>query len=231
VTDRDCGLERYPWSYTGSGCAHDYLLPKLDDILNDFEEWLPGRRILDLGCGNGAVTAWLAERGGTSEVVGVEPSHEGIERARSAYPSIEFHQASAYDPLREQLGTFSLVVSLEVVEHVYDPTAFVHTVYEVVEPGGLAVISTPYHGWLKNLAIALLGRFDDHVNPLRVHGHIKFWSRATLSRLLEEAGLEVLEFRYAGRIRPLAKSMLAVARRPVRDAEGPETESVDVLRG
>lgn len=64
------------------------------------------------------------------------------------------------------------------------------------------------------MAIALLGRFDDHVNPLRVHGHIKFWSPRTLRLLLEDVGFEVQEIRFAGRIRPLAKSMIAVARRP-----------------
>lgn len=62
------------------------------------------------------------------------------------------------------------------------------------------------------MAIALLGRFDDHVNPLRVDGYMKFRSLSTLTRLWEETGLELVEFRYAVRVRPLAKSMLAVAR-------------------
>jgi len=57
MTDRARELEKYRWSYTGSGYAHEYLLSRLDDILSDFEERLPGRRILELGYGNGAVTA------------------------------------------------------------------------------------------------------------------------------------------------------------------------------
>lgn len=111
-------------------------------------------------------------------------------------------------------GCFTLVASLEVLEHVYAPTAIAETVHDVLVPGGIAVLSALYYAWLKNVAIALLDRFDDHVNPLRMHGHIKFWSRRTLTQLLEGAGFAVEGFQYAGRIPPLAKSMLAVARRP-----------------
>lgn len=204
-------------------CAHAYLLPHLDVVL---ERWGPDKaamRVLDLGCGNGAVAGWLSERG--HSVVGVDPSREGIRRARAAHPEIEFHRASAYDPLRERLGRFEVVVSLEVVEHVYDPRAYARTLHEVLVPGGIAVVSTPYHGYLKNLAIALLGRFDEHVEPGRVHGHIKFWSPDTLGALLDDAGLEVLEIRRAGRIAPLANSMIAVARKRGGDASASRPES------
>lgn len=213
----------YPHDDADFSCAHACVLPHLDVVL---ERWGPDKasmRVLDLGCGNGAVAGWLSERG--HRVVGVDPSREGIRRAREAHSEIEFHRASAYDPLRERLGRFEVVVSLEVVEHVYDPRAYARTLHDVLAPGGIAVVSTPYHGYLKNLAIALLGRFDEHVEPGRVHGHIKFWSPKTLGALLEDAGLEVLEFRRAGRIPPLARSMIAVARRGRGDAAASGAES------
>jgi 2-polyprenyl-6-hydroxyphenyl methylase/3-demethylubiquinone-9 3-methyltransferase len=156
--------------------------------------------------------AWLAERG--YEGAGVEASADGVSRTPEVHPDVEFYQASAYDPLREGIGTLPVVVSLEVIEHVYDPPRFARTAFDLLSAGGVLVHSTPYHGWLKNVAIAVLGRFDDHVNTLRVHGRIKFWSRGTLTRLLEEAGFRVLEYRLAGRIRPLAKYMIAVPPRP-----------------
>ncbi len=146
------------------------------------------------------MTGWLAERG--FDVVGVDPSSTGIEWARAVHPGLEFHQASAYDSLAERLGVFSIVVSVEVVEHIYDPPRFARTAFAALCPGGMLILSTPYHGWLKNIAIALLGKFDQHVDPLREHGHIKFWSRATLTRLLEDVGFEVLQYRYAGRTPP-----------------------------
>ena len=82
--------------------------------------------------------------------------------------------------------------------------------------GGVALITTPYHGYWKNLALALTGTMDDHFTALWTHGHIKFWSRGTLGQLLDEAGFENIRFHRVGRIPPLAKSMIAVAEKPGR---------------
>lgn len=70
------------------------------------------------------------------------------------------------------------------------------------------IISTPYHGYLKNLALAATGKLDNHFTVLWDGGHIKFWSVKTLSKLLEEYGFEVVEFKGSGRIPYLWKSML-----------------------
>lgn len=78
----------------------------------------------------------------------------------------------------------------------------------------MAIISTPYHGYWKNLALALSGKMDAHFTALWDHGHIKFWSIDTLRRLLQEAGFAEIRFLRVGRIPPLAKSMIAVARKP-----------------
>lgn len=55
---------------------------------------------------------------------------------------------------------------------------------------------------------------DQHFTALWDHGHIKFWSRNTLSILLAEAGFQNIGFHRVGRIPPLAKAMIAVARQP-----------------
>lgn len=175
-------LQDYRWQDSSCTCAHNYLLPRLEEILEEHAPPSEEERVLDLGCGNGAVTKWLANQG--YEVVGVDPLSEGIAQARKAYPELDFYRMSAYETLKEKLGSFSVVVSLEVVEHVYDPVQYASTIYDVLSPLGTAILSTPYHGWLKNVVISILGRFDDHVEPLQVHGHIKFWSPTTLSKLL-----------------------------------------------
>ena len=63
-------------------------------------------------------------------------------------------------------------------------------------------------------SLALTGKMDDHFTALWDHGHIKFWSKRTLSMLLEETGFVSVRFELTGRIRPLAKSMIAIARKP-----------------
>jgi 2-polyprenyl-6-hydroxyphenyl methylase/3-demethylubiquinone-9 3-methyltransferase len=201
----------YHYVDAGHNCSHAYLLPAVIRALGRLS-WRGEKRVFDLGCGNGSVARTLTDRG--YRVTGVDPSALGIEQANQANPDLDLHLGSAYDDLAERFGTFPAVTSLEVVEHVYDPRTYARCVFSLLEPGGTAVISTPYHGYWKNLAIALTDKTDHHVNPLWDHGHIKFWSIKTLSQLLGEAGFVDLRFERVGRIKPLAKSMIAIARKP-----------------
>jgi 2-polyprenyl-6-hydroxyphenyl methylase/3-demethylubiquinone-9 3-methyltransferase len=206
------GATEYLYSSAGLGHAHAYLLPTVGRILEShFEHARTARRLFDLGCGNGSVAAHFAAKG--FGVIGVDPSVQGMEQARAAFPDLVIEQGSAYDDLAARYGTFPAVISLEVVEHVYAPRQFARALYELVQPGGIAIISTPYHGYLKNIAIAVSNNFDRHVKPLWDHGHIKFWSRNTLSQLLIEAGFVDIAFHRVGRIPALAKSMIAVAKK------------------
>jgi 2-polyprenyl-3-methyl-5-hydroxy-6-metoxy-1,4-benzoquinol methylase len=116
---------------------------------------------------------------------------------------------SVYDDLAGLFGTqFDAVVSLEVIEHLFDPRTFVARVRECLRPGGRFILSTPYHGYVKNLLIALCGHFDAHVDPLWIGGHVKFFSRRTLTALLSEQGFHVDSFIGAGRLPGLWKSMI-----------------------
>lgn len=122
----------------------------------------------------------------------------------------------ADDQLLEKLGCapFDLVISTEVVEHLYDPRAFARGCFKALRLGGRFILSTPYHGYLKNLALSLAGKWDFHANPLWDGGHIKLWSRRTLSRLLSEAGFSNLQFRGTGRLPWLWMSMVRAGDKP-----------------
>lgn len=165
-----------------------------------------------MGCGNGSVARVLTARGW--DVTGVDPSVEGITLALAANPTLKLATGSAYDDLAAQYGRFPVVLSLEVVEHVYAPRHYARTLFELLEPGGTAILSTPYHGYWKNLALALSGRMDAHFTALWDHGHIKFWSIWTLGELLREAGFVNLRFERVGRVPALAKALIAIARKP-----------------
>lgn len=209
-------IDGYQYEDSGTNCSHAYLLPavrsELAELFPTLRSDVAQPRLFDLGCGNGSVAAKLSEDGW--DVAGVDPSSEGIAQANASYPDLKLECGSAYDDLSGKWGTFPVIVSLEVVEHVYAPRDYAKTLFDLCEPGGTVVISTPYHGYLKNLALALSGKMDRHFTALWDHGHIKFWSRSTLSTLLEEAGFEAPRYLRVGRIPPLAKSMIAIARRP-----------------
>lgn len=205
-------LAGYHWTSGQLTCAHAYLLPAILSELARVEVARNDARLFDLGCGNGSGANTFSMEGW--DVTGVDPSSEGIALARAHYPHLRLEKGSAYDNLVDQFGRFSVVTSLEVVEHVYFPRLYAATIFSLLQPGGTAIISTPYHGYWKNLALALSGRMDAHFTALWDYGHIKFWSRKTLGVLLHDIGFVDVRFRRVGRVPAFAKSMIAIARRP-----------------
>ncbi len=189
--------------------AHAYLWPALKKVIES-REWRD-LRAFDLGCGSGATCGMLADFG--FAVTGVDSSESGIAQAQAAFPRVNVHVGSAYDDLAAKYGSFPLVVSLEVIEHCFDPRAFAATFLSLIAPGGLGFLSTPYHGYVKNVALALSGKMDGHFTALWDGGHVKFFSVATLGQLLREAGAEEIDFLGVGRIPILAKSMIALVRK------------------
>ena len=188
-------------------CA--YLAPQVLRILGK----LRPARVVDLGSGNGHLSGELAGAG--FDVVGVEQDARGVEIARAAHPDVPFYRHSVDDDpalLLEKEQRFDVVVSTEVIEHLFTPSQLVRYAHGVLVDGGFLVVSTPYHGYWKNLALALLGRWDHHHTALWDGGHIKFFSYRTLASLLSANGFEVVDFVGVGRLPGLWKSMIVVAR-------------------
>lgn len=207
----------YHWPSSSPTHAHDYLLPLIRRLLSveSSDDRVGGaRRALDIGCGNGYLTAWLASQGW--DVVGVEPSLSGVQAARKAYPNLRFENFVPDSRILDRLGSepFDLVLSTEVVEHVYAPREWASSAFQSLKPGGCFLCSTPYHGYLKNLLLSATGKMDSHFTALWDGGHIKFWSRSTLSQLLLEQGFVDLRFTGAGRMPWLWKSMIMRALKP-----------------
>ena len=90
----------------------------------------------------------------------------------------------------------------------------IQNAFRLLKPSGHFIVSTPYHGYVKNVVLALGGKLDNHFTALWDGGHIKFWSRQTLSGLLTEKGFADLRFVGTGRVPYVWKSMILVARKP-----------------
>jgi 2-polyprenyl-3-methyl-5-hydroxy-6-metoxy-1,4-benzoquinol methylase len=191
--------------------SHSYLLPAVRSAIGSVSARCS---VVDLGCGNGDLLALLKQPGWRAH--GVDLSASGIAEGRCRHAEIEFHLRGFDDSVIAGLGAgrFDLAISTEVIEHLYAPRELCSVAFELLKPGGLFVVSTPYHGYFKNCALALAGKFDEHFTALMDCGHIKFWSYRTLAALFVEAGFSQIKFRGAGRAPWLWKSMVVSARKP-----------------
>lgn len=201
-------VSNYGWVDTHQVSAHAYL----ESAVIETCERLGAKRVLDLGCGNGALTHALARAG--FDVLGCDADEAGIALARQTPSGAHFKITSVYDEPSE-FGTdqFDVVVSVEVIEHLFSPRHLPRFARGLLKDDGHLVVTTPYHGYLKNLALSVLNKWDSHHSALWDGGHIKFWSRATLTRLLEDEHFTVEQFRGVGRVPLLWKSMLLTARK------------------
>ena len=144
----------------------------------------------------------------------MEPDVEGYTIAKTV-EGIDVRQLGVGEELPEEWrNAFDTVICMEVVEHLFDPHLLVQTANEALRDGGHAIISTPYHGYLKNLALSVVDKWDFHHHPLRVGGHIKFWSKPTLKALFEKGGFKAVSFHGAGRLPYLWNSMVWVFQKP-----------------
>lgn len=170
--------------------------------------------ILDLGCGNGAFANKLIEKG--FEVFGTDASEQGVHQANKINADHFFVQDLSSDdlPIELQNKKFKTIISTEVIEHLYDPRSFISFAKKILKKngGGEIILSTPYHGYLKNLAISITNKWDFHANPLWDGGHIKLWSKKTIIKLLEEQGFNVTDFVGCGRFPYFWKSMVIRAK-------------------
>ncbi len=203
----DLGL---PYSEISASHTHTYLWKPIVKLIRENLKNTDSP-ILDCGCGNGAFTAQLLQQG--LNAYGIDNSTSGIALAKDHFDAARFAVGSAYAPIPQELShqTFDLIVSLEVIEHLISPQQFIKNLYDALNPGGILILTTPYHGYLKNLCIAVTNKFDSHFDPLWEGGHIKFWSFKTLSKLLEENHFKVIQHKGAGRVPYLWKSMILVA--------------------
>lgn len=148
-------------------------------------------------------------------MTGVDVSRKGIDIARSAHPHVKFKVCSVYDDrlIQSVNDPVDCVISLEVVEHLFYPRRLFEQSARLLRNGGYLIISTPYHGYLKNLTLSLVNGWDRHFSVGWDGGHIKFFSKHTLARMAGDAGFRNPRFQGVGRFPGLWKSIIMTVQR------------------
>jgi SAM-dependent methyltransferase len=109
---------------------------KLAPQLADFAGVRAGQRVLDVGCGPGALTEVLAERLGAAGVAAVDPSESFVAAARTRHPGVDVRQAAA-ERLPFASGTFDAALASLVVHFMADPVAGLAEMARVTRSGGV----------------------------------------------------------------------------------------------
>lgn len=139
-------------------------------------------RICDLGCGSGWLTAILSAFG---PAVGVELSPQAVELAKKKYPEAAFVAADAtkWEP---KPGSFEVVVSQEVIEHIEDKAAYLAVARKALSPGGYLLMTTPNRRVLEAIPMDERKKYWE-IQPLELPLY-----RSELKKLLTNSGFEIL---------------------------------------
>lgn len=151
---------------------------------------LDGKRALDVGCGAGLLTEPLARLG--AAVTGIDASPEVIAVARDHAAGMELRIEYRVGDVQELEATFDLITSMEVIEHVADPGAFVKALAKRLAPGGLLIMSTPNATALSRLMMITVGEGLGQI-PRGTHDFDKFIAPDRMKLLLAEAGLKCVD--------------------------------------
>jgi malonyl-CoA O-methyltransferase len=100
-----------------------------------------GLSVLDVGCGTGRHALWLAAAGASVTAVDFSEGMLAQARAKSGASSINFVSHDLHQPLPFPTGTFNVVVSGLVLEHLRELDGFLNEAHRVIRPGGRAVVS------------------------------------------------------------------------------------------
>ena len=154
---------------------------------------LAGMSALDVGCGAGLLCEPLARMG--ASVTGVDAAPENIEaaKAHSALSGLAIDYRAG-EIAAQGLGTFDVVSSMEVIEHVTDPAAFVAELARHLKPDGLMLLSTPNRTAASRLFLVEAAERLGQV-PRGTHDWDQFLTPEELTALLHDAGLKVMEMR------------------------------------
>jgi SAM-dependent methyltransferase len=152
-----------------------------------------GRRIVDVGCGDGAgLGRWSQEHG--VDYLGLDVSTAALEKARHLGLRAEKIQDAAELPM--PTASEAAVACFEVFEHLVNPADAALEIHRVLEPGGVLIATVPNAAyWVRRIELGMLGRFNPYGDALSRKApwrdpHVRFFTRASIAAMLRTCGFD-----------------------------------------
>lgn len=174
----------------------------------------PAERALEVGCGEGATLAVLKQRGLVRWAAGIEIAPAAAEVARRHLDETLSGNIESI-PDAALPADLDLILCLDVLEHLVEPWAVLRRLSGRLRPGGAVIACIPNIRHLGTLGPLLLaGRFDYADSGTLDRGHLRFFTRASIQALFEQAGLAVtrIDAPVAGKSALLDRLTLGLAR-------------------
>lgn len=148
-----------------------------------------GRRILDVGCGAGALSADL-RRAGARHLAGIELDPVAAAAARDVVDVLV--EGSVLDaPLPFQEGEFDYLIFADVLEHLPDPDRALERLLPFLSFDGRVIVSVPNMRFYTVLLRLIGGRWAYTDSGVRDRTHLRVFTRFSLQQMLQRHGLEI----------------------------------------
>ncbi|MEQ8261268.1 MAG: bifunctional 2-polyprenyl-6-hydroxyphenol methylase/3-demethylubiquinol 3-O-methyltransferase UbiG [Alcanivorax sp.] len=154
---------------------------------------LPGKKVIDIGCGGGLLSEGMARRGAT--VTGIDLGEAPLAVARlhaeQSGVEVEYLQVLAEEIAEQRAGEYDAVTCLEMLEHVPDPSSVIRACAKLVKPGGQVFFSTINRN-PKAFLFAIVGaEYVLRLLPRGTHEYAKLIRPSELAGWSRDAGLDV----------------------------------------
>lgn len=144
---------------------------------------LEGKKILEVGCGNGNLLRLIPQT--NKELFGSDFSEDYLKKAKAKNPKIKFFKGDLTDQTfwTQYNNSFDTVICSEVIEHLEKDTTALDIIFSILKPDGVLIITVPAFNFLYS-------DFDKKV------GHYRRYSKTSLTKIAKDSGFKIEKIRY-----------------------------------